>query len=105
MAHDYLKHDDPEAYEGLEKIPINERYKLTYECPCCKGYGGWILRKNAYGEGKHFKAHCSVCNGWGYTRTFETCVHEWDRGVNVGRCLNTYTCVKCGKKQTVDSSD
>lgn len=99
----YLEFDDPTAYEGLEKrVPQGA---ASHECPKCKGHGGWILRKNAYGEGKHFMSSCSDCNGWGYTAAPVTCIHDWDSGKNVGRCLHTYTCVKCGVKQTVDSSD
>ena len=101
----YLSHNNPAAYEGMEKKQPNEAYDLKCECPKCRGHGGWILRKDAYGKGRHFMACCDVCNGWGYTHAPETCIHEWDRGVNVGRCLNTYTCTKCGKKQTIDSSD
>jgi hypothetical protein len=32
------------------------------------------------------------------------CEHDWIRQ-NVGNCLNTYTCSKCGYKETIDSSD
>ena len=40
----------------------------------CKGYGGWILIRDAYGpktgdpDGprQHFKACCAECNGWGW---------------------------------------
>lgn len=34
----------------------------------------------------------------------EICQHEVE-GVNVGNCLNRYTCTKCGYEYTVDSSD
>jgi hypothetical protein len=35
------------------------------------------------------------------------CDHEgmYQKGVNVGKCLNTYTCPKCGMKHTLDSSN
>ena len=32
------------------------------------------------------------------------CEHDFDR-VNVGNCLNSYTCKKCGYSETIDSSD
>lgn len=73
----------------------NRTQGFTVTCPKCNGAA---VEPNV---------HCNHCTGWGMVKPGldATCLHEWDRGVNVGRCLNTYTCVKCGKKQTVDSSD
>jgi hypothetical protein len=36
--------------------------------------------------------------------TWRQCVHEFTQQ-NVGRCLNKYTCKKCGANHTIDSSD
>lgn len=36
--------------------------------------------------------------------TWGVCDHEF-RGKTIGRCLNLYTCTKCGKSYEVDSSD
>lgn len=89
-------------------------------CPKCKGHGGWNLRINAYPLPKdkaniaanrhthvHFRASCAQCNGWGYVEPGldATCIHEDGPAVNVGNCLNNYTCTKCGRTHTVDSSD
>ncbi len=77
-------------------------------CPACKGRGGWNLKLNAYGEGKHFKAGCMQCTSWGLVKAGSddaACIHEWDSGKNVGRCLNNYTCKKCGHVRQIDSSD
>ena len=35
---------------------------------------------------------------------WRACKHEF-RSQNIGNCLNTYTCIHCGARQTVDSSD
>lgn len=98
----YLKWDDPAAYEGLgKKAPTFAR---SFECPKCKGYGGWILRRDAYGEGEHFRAHCDNCGGTGYLTRPSSHIHEWGQGKVVGRCLTEYTCA-CGARDVVDSSD
>lgn len=101
----YLTHDDPAAYEGLPKLQPNLQYGFVHECPKCKGHGGWILRKDAYGAGEHFMAGCADCGGFGYTHDPVTCVHDWSERETIGRCLHTWTCSKCGAQQTVDSSD
>lgn len=36
--------------------------------------------------------------------SFALCGHDYETK-NVGRCLNTYTCKKCGYAETIDSSD
>lgn len=89
-------------------------------CPRCSGRGGWNLLINAYPlrEGMadtpenrhkhvHFRASCSQCNGWGFvTRQQDVdCVHVWDRGTNIGRCLTLYKCTRCPEAREVDSSD
>lgn len=106
---EYLSYKDDQAFVGMEKkSPPPDSYwhkGLIYECPKCRGYGGWILRPNAYGDGVHFKAGCMDCSGWGYVDKPTNHAHDWGAGTNVGNCLNTYTCTICGEKQTVDSSD
>lgn len=104
----YLTPQDPGAFEGASKRIPEPGLKLTSECPKCQGYGGWHLRLNAYGPGKHFSCVCFNCHGWGYVRPEEAGhAHEFDRGVAVGRCLTQYTCQLpgCGYQKTVDSSD
>lgn len=110
----YMEPDDINAHLGFQPLIENERGAAKYPipigsvvCPKCKGWGGHNLRLNAYGPGKHFKSSCDQCVGWGYVRESDSqCIHEWDykTRVNVGNCLNIYTCVKCGQKRTVDSS-
>lgn len=88
------------------KDPKDPIVHLTILCPVCQGYGGWNLELNAYGEGKHFRASCSQCGGWGWVNEADSlCIHVWGEAMNVGRCLNNYACVKCGIVKTVDSSD
>lgn len=63
------------------------------ECPKCHADDG---------------EYCNQCKGWGYVEKGskdETCIHVWGSAVNVGRCLNNYTCTLCGDVMTVDSSD
>lgn len=77
-------------------------------CPLCHGYGGWVLLPHEYGQGRHFECFCDQCSGWGWVEaksTDATCVHEWGNRKNLGRCYNEYTCLKCGQKREVDSSD
>lgn len=107
---EYLTYKDDAAFIGLEKKtpqPVSYWHKvgLNHECPKCRGYGGWIIQPNQYGDGRHFMASCNDCNGWGYTDTPADHPHEWDSGLNVGNCLNRYTCTVCGITSTVDSSD
>ena len=73
-------------------------------CPKCHGHGGWILKKDAYGPGKHFLMGCDHCNGWGWAEPSE-CVHEFKVGKSLGKCLHEWVCVKCGAARVVDSSD
>ena len=115
----YLTVDDPGATAGLVKkakpsdlYPELEGY--DYECPVCKGYGGWHLTLNAYGEGKHFDGHCSQCNGWGWVREEDLCIHEMreisqrecrERGIrHFGMCWHVLECRKCGRIRSYDSS-
>jgi DnaJ-class molecular chaperone len=102
---EYFNHTNDAAFEGLEKKSPNLKYEKLHECKKCRGYGGWILTPNAYGEGKHFKAGCSDCAGWGFTETEQTHAHEWDQGVTVGRCMTEFRCNVCNIVRTFDSSD
>lgn len=115
---EYLKPTDPDAFTDMVKKPSEPardmlvRYRLmpadstVVECGKCHGHGGWNLKLNAYGSGRHFRASCNNCTGWGYVPAAQgDHVHEWDRGETVGRCVTRYTCVGCGKVSDVDSSD
>ncbi|HMN10953.1 MAG TPA: hypothetical protein PKD55_01360 [Bellilinea sp.] len=66
---EYLKATDDGAFLGMEKKDPQEYAEYrgsAVECPTCHGYGGWHLKLNAYGEGRHFDCSCSDCYGWGY---------------------------------------
>jgi hypothetical protein len=90
--------------------PRGPHLKEPVECPCCKGYGGWNLQLNFQGPGKHFRASCYQCYGWGYVEAGSksaTCIHEFKEvsrpagnrsGIHVDRCD------KCGHEQSRDTS-
>jgi RecJ-like exonuclease len=115
----YTGPDHPDAFVDypLAPKPHYEGMFTDEPCPRCKGHGGWNLQVNAYSlHGKedtpenrhlfaHFRAMCGSCNGWGYMRVGQTCAHEWGSPRTVGRCLTEWTCVHCGEKTQVDSSD
>lgn len=110
MADNYLNYTDDAAFIGLEKKqPQPKSYwhpsGLIYECPKCRGFGGWIISLNQYGDGKHFMASCNDCTGWGYTGIKADHPHQWDDGTSIGHCLHRYTCKVCGITSDVDSSD
>ena len=65
---EYLKFGDEGSLEGKVKKEPNIERGYTEPCPTCQGYGGWILRPNAYGEGKHFECWCGDCFGNGYLK-------------------------------------
>jgi len=99
-----------EKFKGMKKKkrehPWNVKKKDLSRCPVCEGYGGWIIELDAYGEGEHFEAGCSQCNGWGWVHGKDAeCVHDLGNATNIGRCLTRYTCKKCGKVEEWDSSD
>lgn len=117
---DYLTPAHPDAFKDMErKAPepagsMLGRYIAkppvesvpVVECGQCRGYGGWNLALDAYGPGRHFRSSCNNCTGWGFVPESQgSHVHDWDRGVTVGRCLTRYTCRTCGKASNVDSSD
>jgi hypothetical protein len=102
----FMTPDHPDAFKDMPKLNPSEGYdENKYECAKCKGHGGWHLTLDAYGPGKHFDASCSNCNGWGYVSWADGHVHEWGNEKNVGHCLHEYTCLTCGTKRVVDSSD
>lgn len=116
---EYMKPTDADAFKDMEKQAPEPCSKMlgayskprvesvpVVECGKCSGYGGWNLKLDAHGPGRHFRASCNNCNGWGYVPESQgSHVHEWDRGETVGRCVTRYTCVGCGKVSDVDSSD
>lgn len=112
MSDRYMSPDHPDAHLDFAPLAHNERGAAKYPippgsvvCPKCSGWGGHNLRLNAYGPGRHFKASCDQCIGWGHVPEADAlCAHDWQDRVSVGNCLSTYTCSKCGKKRTVDSS-
>lgn len=101
MFKTYLKPGEVGSFDGFslkEKTDIRE-----YICPVCSGHGGWNLELNAYGTGKHFQAHCSQCEGYGWVFEWDRCVHDLDNGIKIGNCLHRYTCKKCGITKEIDS--
>lgn len=108
----YLSSDHQDAHLDLPPLVENERGLAanpipdgSVQCPKCLGWGRHNLRLNAYGMGRHFRASCDQCNGWGHVPENDShCIHEWGDRKNVGNCLSTYTCSKCGAKRDVDSS-
>ena len=97
--HDYLRSDLKKKSATYLTNPV--------KCPECEGHGGWVLKRDAYGKGVHFKCHCMNCNGWGWVEAGSpdaTCCHEYDTSKNVGRCLHEWICIKCNHSITVDSS-
>lgn len=107
-------------FTGFEKKPdptieVPES-EIKYPCPVCRCHGGWNLRLNAYGPGKHFQASCFQCSGWGWvTEKDRGCVHEFselsqkecaERGIqHFGRCWHVYECSRCKRISAADSSD
>jgi hypothetical protein len=104
---EYLTPESPGAFDDLPILARPPMADTTIVCPKCKGHGGWNLRLNTYGPGKHFQASCNQCNGWGYVRPGRDaeCIHEDKHLRNTGNCLNVYGCVKCGREIEIDSSD
>ena len=120
----YLKATDPDAFKDMPvKLDPSKRAELFMKgdfvvCPCCSGHGGWHLRIDAYGPGKHFNCHCSQCNGYGWVASGSPnalCVHGMvelsqdvcrERGIShYGMCWHVTECKKCGHVSAYDSSD
>ena len=121
MTEQFLDKDHPDAHLGMEKQRAEDYlYKDVeiVECPVCHGYGKWHLALNKYGDGQHFDAGCSQCNGWGWVQKDSpdaTCVHEMRelsqeecRELDIrhwGACWHVQKCTKCGHVSAYDSSD
>lgn len=116
--YDYLDPGHPGAFLDMEKNTDTGYIDNPVECPKCKGHGGWNLEVNAYGPGKHFRASCGQCNGWGFVdsaSTDATCEHDMrevgsaeckKRGIeHWGMCWHVYECKTCGNIKAYDSSD
>lgn len=79
------------------RVGAHGEHKL---CPVCDGHGGWW-----FSERKTLWCGCSQCHYSGWVRAGATCIHEWNAGNIIGRCLRSYTCIKCGERCEVDSGD
>lgn len=110
---EYLTPADPD-YRKDRKTPEQKELEfLKYysfqphlKCAACEGWGGGVIRVDAYGPGKHFEEFCSQCVGWGFVtdKRSSVCVHAAGPARNAGNCLRNYTCTKCGYVWQVDSS-
>lgn len=104
----YLTHTDPEAFHNLEKLqPTASHIAWGFVlCPKCHGFGKWNILLDFYGPGLHQKCCCDQCDGNGYvSRDDAKCVHEFGRREAVGKSLWNVTCLKCGQKREIDTSD
>jgi hypothetical protein len=105
-SHTYGLPTDPGAFDDNPLMEPTPGYPAL--CPQCLGHGGWILRRDGYGPGQHFKASCAQCSGWGYVKLGDDQhVHVWEHERKTGNCLNVYRCTVpgCTKRREVDSSD
>jgi hypothetical protein len=121
MNEAYLTNEHVDAHLDWPSRPITttELDKGWSVCPKCNGWGGHNLRINAYPlraglsdtaenrhRYRHFRCQCDQCFGWGrVTASDAECIHEWQMGRNLGRCLSEWVCVKCQAIRVVDSSD
>jgi len=105
---EYMDHTHPDAFKDM---PVKDQPKgyppnANTICPKCKGHGGWHLRIDAYGPGKHFNCSCPQCWGWGWVTDADAhCIHDFETVASDGRGDNTWKCKKCGRSFRVDSSD
>lgn len=114
---EFMNETHPDAFVDFPMQLPRPEYGYTKVCPKCKGHGGWNLALNQYAlreyadtpENRHMYAHftclCGNCMGWGHVDESQTCVHEWEYKVSVGKCLHESVCKNCGQKMIVDSSD
>lgn len=93
-------------FNGLQKkVKPKDGYPGRYLCPVCKGYGGWVLERDAYGKGRHFQASCSQCNGWGWVnKEDKKCIHNYKEIWSTRDCRHGSKCMICGKEIEIDSS-
>ena len=104
IKEDYLA--EGTCFIGMEKMKMSDfpsLYKFSKECPRCHAHGGWVLKLDAYGKGKHFKVSCGACWGFGFIQESQ-CLHRWERSKNIAMCLSEWSCIKCGQRREVDSS-
>lgn len=95
---------DSQDYRQIEPEyiqPLNPEELNHYKRPMWKSYLSlhfWWCHGNLYGMSFHY---------WEEDVRYWKigCDHKMDSGKNIGNCLNTYTCEKCGYKVTYDSSD
>lgn len=80
-------------------VPTSMKSEMVQACPICDGHGGWW-----FSECRSLWCGCFQCNYSGYIEV-GSCIHEWGKGRQIGRCLMVYTCVKCGTKKQIDSGD
>lgn len=103
----YMSRDDPKAFVDMPVKSKPDRMDSPVLCPKCKGHGGWHLKLDDFGQGKHFNAACNQCNGWGWVQggtVNESCVHEFGE-VRVSMHIYKNVCQKCGHTNVIDSSD
>lgn len=98
-----------ENFQDCPLLEQNFKYMpdCTFPCPVCKRHGKWNLTVDAYGKGKHFQAHCTQCNGWGWVNKadFDCAPHDFEELPSGKMCWHNYKCKKCGQERGVDSSD
>lgn len=122
-----MEADDPKAHLDFPSV---DSMRMAYvrafpkspvhECPRCHGHGGHNLEINAYPlrdgmedteanrhKFAHFRSSCSQCVGWGFVSNAKDaeCVHVAGNETKISNCYYRYTCTKCGREWTVDSSD
>lgn len=97
---------DATDFTDIPLMPKGDDAKVS--CPKCFGHGYWNLTLNAYGPGKHFKAFCGQCWGWGWVKgTDATCLHDFKAiaPAQPFRCYHTDQCQKCGRTRSYSSDD
>lgn len=103
----YMTQHHSEAFLDYEK-KNRPSHGTWYECPTCKGFGGWNLKLNQYRNDvpayRHFRCCCSTCSGYGYTMSKNQCEHEWKGDGSEAMFLHRYKCTKCNQTTLVDSS-
>lgn len=71
----YLSPGDKGSFDNIKLKP--EVIDRPHKCPLCQGYGSWNLKLNHWGEGKHYRALCGQCDGYGWVRSEDAkCIHN-----------------------------